>query len=500
MVALLIISVSSLSGVYPTQQTFAQTNESVRILITDAIEDLQNNDTSTALTHSHLASQELSSQGVSSSDSALVLIHDAIQDLLNNDTDTAFTHLSLLNQQLDLPSEGVTSSAVSLNKTPTSNATLIEKQKENTTTTVGKDQCTDNNLNGRCSLDQPKSAASLCTDINHDLYCDWFKPVNIHPNGTITVNATASPPPVEINLCIDNDYDGNCDRIEIKSVTTVDNKCPDNNHDNVCEWYLATNGVWYPQGDGPTNTVVVNTTANNGTIIPPSVTPEDVCYNDGFDDGIMHIFRTVRDSSEACSKYGDYFHGFIVGCMDTGMLEYECEGIANATSFSAQPQPQPRVGIHPCPDPGFNGHCEWFANGTILWHEDYISPVTGSEEFSCQSNDDFCTPGCEYEDMQCIDPSKGDTSDSDFEYCEDFDGDGFCDITHLSDGTTMIEDQEEIERLKEGNDGMPETQQRQQRPSGSISVPVQPSKIVLIGERFVGTQLSIRLFQNRVKP
>ena len=66
---------------FPLQQTFAQTNESVKILIDDAIEDLQNNDTNTALTHSNLASQELSSQGVSSSDSALVLIHDAIQDL-----------------------------------------------------------------------------------------------------------------------------------------------------------------------------------------------------------------------------------------------------------------------------------------------------------------------------------------------------------------------------------------------------------------------------------
>jgi hypothetical protein len=46
----------------------------------------------------------------------------------------------------------------------------------------------------------------------------------------------------------------------------------------------------------------------------------------------------------------------------------------------------------------------------------------------------------------------------------------------LSDGTTIIEDQEEIERLKEGNDGMPDTQQRQQQPSGSISLPVQPQQ------------------------
>ena len=68
---------------------------------------------------------------------------------------------------------------------------------------------------------------------------------------------------------------------------------------------------------------------------------------------------------------------------------------------------------------------------------------------------------------------------SDFEeYCEDFNDDGFCDITHLSDGTAIVEDQEEIERLKEGNDGLPDTQQqqRQQQPRGSIPLPVQPQQ------------------------
>ena len=60
------------------------------------------------------------------------------------------------------------------------------------------------------------------------------------------------------------------------------------------------------------------------------------------------------------------------------------------------------------------------------------------------------------------------------EYCEDFDGDGFCDITHSSDGSTIVEDQVAIERLKEGNDGAPNTQQRQ--PSGSISIPIQPQQ------------------------
>jgi hypothetical protein len=62
--------------------------------------------------------------------------------------------------------------------------------------------------------------------------------------------------------------------------------------------------------------------------------------------------------------------------------------------------------------------------------------------------------------------TSGGNMTDDFEYCEDLNGDGFCDITHLSDGTTMIEDQAEIERLKEGNDGSPDTQQQRQ-PSGS---------------------------------
>ena len=104
--AVLVVSISLLPTFYPLPKTFAQPNESVKILITDAIEDLQNNDTNTALTHSNLASQKLSSQGVSGSDSALVLIHDAIQDILENDTDTALTHLSLVSEQLELPGDG----------------------------------------------------------------------------------------------------------------------------------------------------------------------------------------------------------------------------------------------------------------------------------------------------------------------------------------------------------------------------------------------------------
>ena len=63
----------------------------------------------------------------------------------------------MVNEQLELSSEDATTSAVSLNETSALNTTLTEKQKENATMTVGKDECTDNNLNGRCSLDEPNS-------------------------------------------------------------------------------------------------------------------------------------------------------------------------------------------------------------------------------------------------------------------------------------------------------------------------------------------------------
>jgi hypothetical protein len=61
------------------------------------------------------------------------------------------------------------------------------------------------------------------------------------------------------------------------------------------------------------------------------------------------------------------------------------------------------------------------------------------------------------------------------EYCEDFNGDGFCDITHLPDGSTIIEDQDSIQRLKESSGTSPETLQKR-KPSGSISVPIQPQQ------------------------
>jgi hypothetical protein len=55
LVGVLFSFISFLPVSFPLQQTFAQTNESVKILITDAIEDVQNGDTNAALSHSNLA-------------------------------------------------------------------------------------------------------------------------------------------------------------------------------------------------------------------------------------------------------------------------------------------------------------------------------------------------------------------------------------------------------------------------------------------------------------
>lgn len=58
LVAVLFVLNSLLPWFNLGPQTFAQTNESVGILIIGAIEDLQNGDTNTALIHSNLALQE----------------------------------------------------------------------------------------------------------------------------------------------------------------------------------------------------------------------------------------------------------------------------------------------------------------------------------------------------------------------------------------------------------------------------------------------------------
>jgi len=90
-----------------------------------------------------------------------------------------------------------------------------------------------------------------------------------------------SSPLLKSISCPDNDFDGKCG---VETATVV-NRCPDNDHNYVCEWYLATDGVWYTQGEGPT---IVN-----DTVIPPQVTPQDACYNKGFHDGTFGMCLVV---------------------------------------------------------------------------------------------------------------------------------------------------------------------------------------------------------------
>jgi hypothetical protein len=89
-------------GDIPQQET-PQNQGAAKILINDAIRDLQNNDTIAALTHSKLAEQELTTSANTSatSDPARILINDAIRDLQNGDTTAALTHLNLAVQQLE---------------------------------------------------------------------------------------------------------------------------------------------------------------------------------------------------------------------------------------------------------------------------------------------------------------------------------------------------------------------------------------------------------------
>jgi hypothetical protein len=113
-------------------------------------------------------------------------------------------------------------------------------------------------------------------------------------NGTIQHNATASPPPMEINLCPDNDFDGRCG----VQTSTVVNRCPDNDHNYTCEWYKATDGVWYPQGEGPT-TNVVNTTAATA-IVPAVTTPAPMAQL-----GPLQIQVTHREASNSNNNDND---------------------------------------------------------------------------------------------------------------------------------------------------------------------------------------------------
>src|SRR5215204_5911006 len=111
----LLISLLKIS--VPELDLMAQTNEGfVTVLIDDAIQNLQNNETSAALTHLNLAQQGLETFANESSsvNVATVLIDDAIQNLQNNETSAALTHLNLANQQLE--GMNITASTLSLGK------------------------------------------------------------------------------------------------------------------------------------------------------------------------------------------------------------------------------------------------------------------------------------------------------------------------------------------------------------------------------------------------
>jgi hypothetical protein len=48
-------------------------------------------------------------------------------------------------------------------------------------------------------------------------------------------------------------------------------------------------------------------------------------------------------------------------------------------------------------------------------------------------------------------PGDGLSNQPPLEYCDDFNGDGFCDITYLADGSTIIENQKAIGAFKSSN-------------------------------------------------
>jgi hypothetical protein len=181
--AVFIILISLLPWSFIQQKTHAQTGQSVMILITDAIEDLQNGDTDAALTHSNLALQELSSTGNSSSiESAQLLLNDAIRDLENDDTGAAQTHLNLASQQLGVPSS----------------ATLLPPDIRNATTSqLALNPCPDGNYDGICDKVSSSVVSNTCNDNNFNGICEWYYDIKQqrliqkqYDNGTLNVNET----------------------------------------------------------------------------------------------------------------------------------------------------------------------------------------------------------------------------------------------------------------------------------------------------------------------
>ena len=91
-----------------------------------------------------------------------------------------------------------------------------------------------------------------------------------------------------VNECPDYDHDRICETGALITGYT----CNDVNHDYRCDWFKSI----------------------NGTVIPPSVTPQDACYNTGFADGNTNKVFNNR----ACVYPEEYIHDFLVGCMYLG--------------------------------------------------------------------------------------------------------------------------------------------------------------------------------------
>jgi len=157
------------------------------------------------------------------------------------------------------------------------------------------------------------------------------------PNGTIVQNATVSLP-IDLHSCPDNDFDGRCS-IETGNVV---NRCLDEDRNNICELYEATDGVVYPEGEGPFTYGVVELSGNKTL-----------------------VYDHVRDKNMLVPvEFAD---------------RYE-PAIQNVTKTNTTADPVP-------------------------------APMTQIVNLVCQSNDDFCEPGCEHVDMQCINEENDDNKD-----------------------------------------------------------------------------------------
>lgn len=252
----------------------------------------------------------------------------------------------------------------------------------------------------------------------------------------------------------------------------------------------------------------VNETAIREQNYPPFFNQgkhDEYCYTSGYENGGRVFFNVTTEQDclirEQVGTTSGYYVGFVHGCQAAGQFQDTCVFYAK-TSLESEPQAQVQGQVNvtaiqeqnfpPFFDPGYlegddyTCYSNGYNDGTQISYSQVEDEecghyfggfvngcqATGRTETECAG---IPSATSETTDAQQIGISNMTGNITSEEYCEDFDGDGFCDITHLADGTTMIEDQEEIERFKEGNDGMPETQQRQQ-PGGSISVPVQPQQ------------------------